>query len=374
MVLMEPTPMRGAPSWRIHSDRVEAWITVRGAQIAPVEFRTDGHVARPYSLAPWEPGTIPDLAPPLDALRGDFFCLPFGAQPSGPQHGEPASAEWTAVSMTDTSLTLHMDTTDTGASIDKTISVREGQTALYQEVRIVGLDGDFPYGTHPILDFSADASGAARISTSPMRWLSTNAGMFSDPAAGETQVLAENARFERLDAIPLEDGGTLDVSTYPTKAGHEDLVMLVNDPDAGRIGWAAASFDGFVWFALKDVRSYPATLLWISNGGRTQLPWQSRHTARMGIEDVCSYFADGLEASRGNPLVDAGVPTTRHFEPDREVRLRTVHGVAFTPTGFGRVTEISTDIQGQVMITDETGQAVGLAVDWSYVLDDDLDG
>jgi hypothetical protein len=371
MVLMEPTMMRGAPSWRIHSDCVEAWITVRGAQIAPVEFRTDGQVALPYSLAPWEPGTIPGLAPLLDALRGDFFCLPFGQQPSGPPHGEPASADWTAVSITDTSLALHMDTTDSGASIDKIVSVREGQTALYQELRIVGLDGDFPYGTHPILDFSADASGAARISTSPMRWLSTNAGVFSDPAAGETQVLSQNARFEALDRIPCADGSSLDLTTYPTLPGHEDLVMLVNDAAAGRIGWSAASFDGFVWFSLKDVLCYPATLLWISNGGRTQLPWQSRHTARMGIEDVCSYFADGLEASRANPLIDQGIPTVRHFEADRPVRMRTIHGVAFTPAGFGRVAEISTQVPGRATITDEAGRSVVVAVDWSYVLDED---
>jgi hypothetical protein len=38
--------------------------------------------------------------------------------------------------------------------------------------RIANLDGDFNYGTHPILDFSGLPEGAGRISTSPMRWAS----------------------------------------------------------------------------------------------------------------------------------------------------------------------------------------------------------
>lgn len=368
--MMTQTMKNGAPSWDVHSDSVDAWITVRGAQIAPVVFHSGDRTAQPYSLAPWEPGTVPGIPPLLDALRGDFFCLPFGVQPYGPQHGETSSGEWTPTATSDSAITLHMDTTDIGASVDKTVSLRDGQTAVYQEVRIANLAGSFSYGTHPILDFSREAPGGARISTSPMRWSSTNAGMFSDPALGETQVLAENATFDSLEAVPRADGETLDLSRYPTPPGHEDLVMLVNDPAAGRIGWSAASCDGYVWYALKDVRSYPVTLLWVSNGGRTQPPWSSTHTGRMGIEDVCSYFADGLEASRANPLADLGIPTVRVFEPERPVVLRTVHGVVFTPAGFGRVARIATDEPGRITITDEAGQSVSADVDWSYVLEE----
>jgi hypothetical protein len=295
--------------------------------------------------------------------------LPFGAQPHGPQHGQTASAEWTLMDRTSDSMTVHLEATDIGASIDKTVQVRPGQTALYQEFRISGLDGEFPYGTHPILDFTNEAPGAVRISTSPLRWASTNAGRFSDPAAGETQVLAENAQFASLDAIPRADGGILDVSRYPTSPGHEDLVMLVNDPAAGRLGWAAASCDGYVWFSLKDVRSFPATLLWISNGGRTRAPWNAVHTSRMGIEDVCSYFADGLDASRANPLRNEGIPTTRRFDPDLPVTLRSVQAVAPTPDGFGRVIEIDLSRPGAARLVDEQGTSVSASIDWDHALE-----
>jgi hypothetical protein len=359
----------GAMSWEIHSDLVTAWMTVQGAQVAPVTFDIGDRTVEPYSVAPWAPGSIPDVPPLLDALRGDFLCLPFGAQPDGPQHGQTASAPWTLASKSDDAITVRLDASDIGATVEKTVSLRPGQTALYQEFRISGLDGDFPYGTHPILDFSGEPPGGARISTSPLRWASTNPQTFSDPAAGETQVLAIDAAFSSLEAVPREGGGTLDLSRYPTPAGHEDLVMLVNDPKAGPVGWAAASCRGYVWFSLKDVRSLPATLLWVSNGGRTQPPWNSQHTARMGIEDVCSYFADGLVASRADTLAPQGIPTTRHFSAVVPVTVRTVHAVAATPDGFGRVVEIDMSDPGRVRIVDENGTAVTTSVDASFVVE-----
>jgi len=366
---MELTTMHGVDAWHIRSDSADAWVSVNGAMVAPVKFHQEGRTAQPYSLAPWEPGTVPGVDPLLDGLRGDFFCLPFGPQPDGPQHGQTASAAWTAEAATPSSVTLRMEASDIDASVTRTISLRDGETVLYQEVLISGLDGDLPYGTHPILDFSPGTSGPARISTSRMAWSSTNPLPFADPGIGETQVLAVDALFDTLDAIPRADGSTLDVSRYPTTPGHEDLVMLVNDPGAGNIGWSAASFEGFTWFALKDVRSFPATLLWISNGGRSQAPWSSRHTARMGIEDVCSHFADGLNASRRNPLRDRGIPTVRTFDADTPVRLGVAQGVVFTPTGFGRVLDIDTSIPGLAVLTDDAGTSVETRVDWSFVLE-----
>ncbi len=371
MVEIEPTDVRGALSWSIASDAVTASITVTGAKVAPVVFRSGDRTAAPYSLAPWAPGTVPGVPPLLDALRGDFFCLPFAEQPEGPLHGEPASSDWSLVSQSDSSITVHLDASDSGASIDKTVSVRPGETVLYQEFLVAGLDGRYSYGTHPILDFSQEDEGAARISTSPMLWCSTHPGLFSDPARGETQILAQGATFESLESIPAADGGSLDMSRYPTAPGHEDLVMLGNDPASGRLGWSAAVFHDFVWYSIKDVTAFPATLLWISNGGRTQPPWSSQHVGRLGIEDVCSYFAVSLDASRADLLHDQGIRTTRDFAPDVPVPLRIVQGVAFTPAGFGRVVDIATDEPGQITITDEAGISITTPVDWSFVLTDE---
>ena len=89
--------IHGAPSWHIGNGDVDAWVTVDGAQIAPVEFHSAGRTARPYSLAPWSPSEGPFDAPLLGALRGDFFCLPFGPPDEGPTHGDAANAAYAGV-------------------------------------------------------------------------------------------------------------------------------------------------------------------------------------------------------------------------------------------------------------------------------------
>lgn len=360
--------VHGAPSVRIASDHVTAWVALDGAHLAPVEFRSDGQRAQPYALAPWLPDDADNVPRLLDTMRGDFFCLPFGAQPDGPLHGEPANLPWTVIDESDAQATLRIEAHDSAARIDKTVSLRHGDDAVYQEFTVTGLSGDFNYGTHPIIDFSGLAPGQGRVSTSPMRWSSVFPGTFSDPAAGETQVLAEGAVFTDLDAVPRADGGTLDLSRYPTPPGHEDLVMLVNDPAAGDLGWSAATLDGFVWFALKDIRDFPSTLLWVSNGGRSAPPWSGRHLGRMGIEDVCSYFADGLESARADHLGTLGIPTTRAFDATTPVTMRVAHGVAFTPDGFGRVLTIETTTPGRVTLRDDEGRTVTASIDWSFVL------
>ena len=367
--MKEPSQIHGAVSVTVRSNTVEASVTLTGAHVAPVVFADAGRSAEPYSLAPWKPGEVPGIDPLLDVLRGDFFCLPFGAQPDGPAHGEPACSEWTVTRWAESTVTLHRDAHDSGGSFDKTVSVRDDETVLYQEVIVSGLSGAFNYGTHPILDFSRQPDGSARVSTSPMRWSSVYPGVFSDPAIGETQILQPGAQFDSLDSIPLAAGGTIDLSRYPTPAGHEDLVMMVNDPAAGPIGWSAASFDGYVWFSLKDIRSFPATLLWISNGGRRQPPWSGRFIGRMGIEDVHSHFHDGLVAARSGLLDDLGISTAREFDAVTPVSLRSVQGVAFAPAGFGRVASIAMDVEGQIALTDDAGTTVHSAVDWAFALE-----
>ena len=360
--------VHGAESVGVSSSSVQAWVTLQGAQVAPVTFTQGDRQVQPYVLAPWLPGEIADIPPLLDLLRGDFFCLPFGAQPDGPLHGDPASSRWQVVEHRSDAVRLAIDTSDTGARVEKLVKVVDGQTVLYQTFTITGLAGAFSYGTHPVIDFSQLAIGAGRLGFSPMRFQSVYPGTFSDPALGEHQILTEGARFDDLAAVPLAAGGALDLTHYPTPSGHEDLVMLVNDPAAGPIGWAAATLDGCVWFSLKNICDFPATILWISNGGRSQPPWSSRFIGRMGIEDVCSYFAAGLLDSRADLLAAEGIPTTRAFRADQPVSITSIQGIAFTESDFGRVVAIDFDVPGQITLHDEGGRAVTTLVHWESLV------
>jgi hypothetical protein len=240
---------------------------------------------------------------------------------------------------------------------------------VFTEHRITGLDWDFSYGNHPVLDLSGLPEGAGRISVSPFRWGSVYTGTFSSAADGATQALAESAKFTELGEVRLADGGTTDLTRYPARPGNDDLVMMISEPatDAQPFAWSAAVLDGYVWFSLKNPADFPGTILWISNGGRTAAPWNGRHTGRIGIEEVCSHFADGVVISRTQPLASDGIATTRHFDRGEEVSLRTLQAAALVELGFGTVAKIIPAGDGAVTLISESGNQTTVPIDWKFL-------
>lgn len=353
----------------IRSNTVVAFVTVQGAHVGPATFTFRGMTSSPYSLAPWLPGEFAGIPPLLDNLRGDFFCLPFGEQDGWAPHGEVAGAPWSVVDHGENAVTVECRPHDIGGRVTKTVSVDDDGPVVYQEIVVEGVTGEFPYGTHPIVDISSQGAGGAHVSTSPIRHAQVFPGLFSDPARGEHQILAPGARFTSLSEVPAAAGGSVDMSRQPLAKLHEDLVMLVNDPEAGPLAWSAVSCADFVWVGLKKVSDFPATVLWISNGGRPQEPWLSRHTGRLGVEDVCAYFSLGVDASRDNDLRREGVATVRSFDASNPTVLRFAHVAVVPPAGFGQVSDVRADDGDRITITDDSGVSVVVPVRWSWVLE-----
>lgn len=363
--------VHGEPSWRLTHDRVSLWLTRRGGHLAPVEFDLGDRVVSPYALAPWSADEAPPALPGLLAvLRGDFLCFPFGPQQKAPPHGVSANAEWQMVASGDDRIHLGMDDPDSGGWMEKIVLIREGECALYCEHRISGVEGRFSYGSHPILDFSGLKDGEGRVSVSPFRWASVYPGLFSDPANREYGALRPGGEFSDLREVPLATGGGTDLSRYPARRGFDDLVMMVNEAATERqpFGWSAAVLDGYVWFSLKNPGDFPATLFWISNGGRHAAPWNGSHFGRLGIEEVCSHFSDSVDVSREDRLAAKGIPTSREFRKDETVSLRIAQGVAAVPPGFGKVVSIRPAGPGKTILTGESGASVESGIDWNFVL------
>lgn len=363
--------VHGEPSWRLSHDRVRLWVTRRAGHMAPVEFDLPGRTVSPYALAPWSVEEADAALPPLlSVLRGDFLCFPFGPQDGAPPHGVSANAEWSVVAGGDDRLHLGMEDPDSGGWLEKIVLLREGETAVYCEHRISGVSGRYSYGNHPVLDFSGLGEGEGRVSVSPFRWASVYPGLFSDPSNGDYGTLRSGAEFSDLRQVPLNGGGTTDLTRYPARQGFDDLVMMVNEPaTADRpFAWSAVVFDGYVWFSLKNPSDFPATLFWISNGGRHSAPWHGKHLGRLGIEEVCSHFCDSVDISRRDLLASHGIPTTREFRKNATVSLRIAQAVAAVPPGFGAVASIQPAGPGKVVLVGETGLAAECAVDWNFVL------
>lgn len=364
---MEMTEVHGARGWMWKGDRVAFHLAEEGGQLGAVEFSLPERVVRPYSLAPWAADACPGKAPPLlRVLRGDFFCIPFGDDgPEIPPHGDAANGVWRLDSVDAGGLTATLESGVPSATLTKRVSARRGECALYQEHVVSGAEGRFNYGYHPILRFP-EGEGGCPVSTAPFRFGAVHPGPFTNPVIGEYSALRAGAEFTDLAAVPLATGGTTDLGRYPAREGFEDLVMVTaEDPD---FGWTAVTFSDHVWISLKNARLFPSTLFWISNGGRHQLPWGGKHRWRMGIEDVCGYFCEGLKTSREDLLRDRGIATTGLFRAEERRRFPSIHVVAPVRPCAGPVDAVERmDGGGGVRVRFRSGVETEVPVDWSFL-------
>ena len=359
------TTIHGEPSYTLESDRIKLAVTRRGGHMGPVRFKLGNRWVSPYSLAPWKPDECAGNTPPiLRVLRGDFLCLPFGGD-GDYVHGETANLTWRQVKSTSEHLRLRMKLKRPSGSVAKTIGIRPGERAVYQEHMVSGVEGRFNFGHHAILKFPDD-DGPYHINVSPFRYGSTKPEPFTDPAIGEYSALKVNATFHSLDRVPLASGGTTSLRKVPAREGYEDLVMVSSRP--GDFAWTAATLDGYVWISLKDPRILPSTLFWLSNGGRHYPPWNGRHRRRIGLEEVNSHFSDGHAVSRKDLLKKKGVPTTRAFSAKEPTCIRMIHVVHPVPRAFGRVERIERDSDGEsILVSNNQGKAVRVPVNWRFL-------
>ncbi len=352
---MSVVPLRtlhGQPSWSLQSSHVHAHLTLLGGHLAPVEFRLGRRTVAPFSVAPWaEEKLAPGTPALLAALRGDFFCAPFGGNGTPwrgeqhPPHGETANANWTLAASEKYAgrVTLHasLDLAVRRGYVGKHVTLVDGHTAVYQRHVIAGARGPMSVGHHAMLKFP-DAEGSGVVSTSRFVRAQVFPEAFERPENRGYQALRPGATFRSLERVPLLAGGTTDLSRYPARRGFEDLVMLTADATLP-FAWNAVTFPGerYAWFALRDPRVLRHTILWISNGGRHYAPWNGRHTSVMGIEDITGYFHHGLaESAKPNPLNRRGIPTTLMLDPKKPTEVRYIFGVAAIPAGFDRVADI----------------------------------
>jgi hypothetical protein len=339
------------PSWRIAAGDVEACVTELGGHLGPVRF---GKI-QPYSVAPWAEEKLDPATPPLlKALRGDFFCLPFGGNATPfkgerhPVHGETANAKWKLESLTDHSLHLSLRPQIRPGRVDKHVFLRPGHNAVYQQHVISQMSGPMNFGHHAMLKFP-DEPGSGIISTSRFVYGQVLPVPFENPEQGGYSALKPGAKFTSLKKVAMAMGELTDLSRYPARRGFDDLAMIVND-SALPFAWTAVTFpkQRYVWFALKDPRMLRQTVFWISNGGRHYAPWSSRHVNVMGLEDVTSYFHLGLaESAKSNPLAAKGIPTCLQLSPKMPTVVNHIMAIAPIPKGFDRVAAITPAKDGQ---------------------------
>ncbi|MCY2948958.1 MAG: hypothetical protein NTZ71_12345 [Planctomycetota bacterium] len=371
------------PSFVVSTSQVELAVTELGGHMAPVTFfRSSAKPVRPYHVSLWQdekPSAMP--APVLNALRGDFFCMPFGGNSDSlagekhPPHGEIVGEKWKYVGTTKsadvTTLTMSIETRVRRGEVTKELSLVADQNVVYSKHIINGFTGNVPLGHHATLAMP-DKEGSVRLASSAFRLGMTYPGIFSDPKQREYQSLLPGARWTTLAKVPVAWKGEpdADLTRLPARQGHADLVQVVNEPWEKTNGpaWMTATFTdaGYLWFSLKDANVLNSTVFWIENRGRHGHPWNGRNNC-LGLEDVTSFFADGLKASTSDNILNKeGVATSVKLEDTKPTIVYYIQGVVKIPDGFEMVKSLEF-APGEVTFLSTTGKRVTTKVRHSFL-------
>ena len=371
------------PSFVVSTPQVELAVTELGGHMAPVTFfRSSAKPVRPYHVSPWQdekPSAMP--APVLNALRGDFFCMPFGgnsdllAGEKHPPHGEIVGEKWKYVGTTKsadvTTLTMSIETRVRRGEVTKELSLVADQNVVYSKHIINGFTGNVPLGHHATLAMP-DKEGSVRLASSAFRLGMTYPGIFSDPKQREYQSLLPGARWTTLAKVPVAWKGDpdADLTRLPARQGHADLVQVVNEPWEKTNGpaWMTATFTdaGYLWFSLKNADVLNSTVFWIENRGRHGHPWNGRNNC-LGLEDVTSFFADGLKASTSDNILNKeGVATSVKLEGTKPTIVYYIQGVVKIPDGFEMVKSLEF-APGEVTFVSTTGKRVTTKVRHAFL-------
>jgi hypothetical protein len=373
------TDIYGEPSWQISSEMVEATVSVNGGMMAPVRFSLpDGRKVDPYYISPWwdEPRDAIEPAV-LRPLRGDFFCLPFGgANDRGEEHHEPhgesSYAPWKLGTAAKGTLTCRMDYA-AGGAIEKEIRCADGAPAVCTEHRVSGFDGSYPVGHHAILKGAAPGADAStpiwRIHTAPFDLGMTDPGNTSPADGGEYFATAPGGRFSSLSEVPTrwKTPEMTDCSFFPAREGFIDIIAWYRRPVAD-LAWTVAYNleEGYAWYSIKDARILPATVMWMENRGRHGAPWSGRNSC-VGIEETCSYFANGLVAPADGGAIGAlGIPTAVALTPGSTFTVRTIQGVFPVGSVDDPVVELE-ESSGSATFVTRGGKRYDLGLDVSWV-------
>ncbi len=335
------------PSYVIRTKQVEVAICELGGCMAPVTFyRDSSKPIKPLAVAPWwnEP-VLRDQPPCIQALRGDFFCMPFGGADKAyhgrnyPPHGETANRRWSFVdrrsskggSVLDLSMKLKLQ----AGEVHKSLALEVDSNVIYSRHQLLGMSGNMTYSHHATLQFP-DRVGSARLSFSPFAHAFTYPHTLETPAEGSYAIIKKGCVIEDLTKVPLIDGTTTDLTSYPNRRGYEDAAMICADTSLD-FSWSAATFERerYVWFNLKNPRILASTMLWFSNGGRYFPPWNGRHINVMGMEEGTTFWGDGIAASeKPNEFSRHGVKTVRAMHRSERFDVPCIMGVAKLPRGF----------------------------------------
>jgi len=297
-----------------------------GGMIGPTLFvLPDGRQVAPFQIAPWanEPGdeALPGI---LQRLRGEWPCVPFGADGDRPAagdwpgssatptigadpHGFGSNHHWSFETGADGSIELSIAYPDDHPirALHRRVTPDPATTALDFELSIEArADCTLPFGLHPTFRLPS-TPGAMHIEVGD-----DITGVTFPGPVDDSSIFEQGQFLTPWHDVPLRDGWRLDVSRLPLQTATEELLQLLDLPGSASL-WNSA--EGYRVRLDWNPEHFPSALLWMSNRGRQMAPWNGRHLA-LGFEPICAALDLGPKISAGdNPISRRGTRTARRF-------------------------------------------------------------
>lgn len=310
-----------SPSWRLQWAFGSAEVQALGAMLGPVTFRLDAdRQLQVMHVAPWDgtPGSL-ELPGVLRRLRGEWPCVPFGRidapadlpanwQVFSPDddwpHGYGANHIWTCEHADSGQILMAINYPDSAPIERIERRVRAVPDAAALDISLVVHPRRavvLPVGLHPTFHLPPP-SRRVRLE------LGQHDGIFTYPSrsAGGTTRLRPGQCGRSLEAMPGEEG-PIDLSRLPLERDGEELLQIrglrsTGDEAPLRLRYLDHDASVGLWW---DNSQLPDLMLWVSNRGRREFPWQGQHVA-LGAEPLNSLFDLGrvAKAPPGHPLAD----------------------------------------------------------------------
>jgi hypothetical protein len=296
-----------------------------------------GRTLAPLHTAPWVTSDEDLSGIPLHLARlaGDFFCAPFAREDgASTMHGWTANGHWTIQSAP--GLRAVLDHAVLGATVVKSLILHDNHPFVYQRHSFIGGNGHVSAANHAMVTLP----GGGLLRFSPKRWFeNAPTPPEPDPARGRS-ALRYPARVTDPRHFPRADGTSADLTTYPwtphtADGGFEDFAVGV-EATGHALGWTAVTRlgAGDLYLSLRRAQDLPMTMLWHSDKGRDYAPWNSRHSACLGVEEGAAPYMLGVGAAETpDPLTAAGQQTGLHLSPHGTAEARHVIGCVSWPTG-----------------------------------------
>jgi|TARA_B110000438_G_C15806966_1_gene647851 hypothetical protein len=307
-----------------------------GCKIVP-KFKLNNKLVEPLHSANWiedqseDSNNLPGI---LKNLRGEFPCVPFGINSPieeiandwkevfskkpyvvNEPHGFSSNKNWELLEKTNffAKFKIVYPKEDKVNYLIRTIEVDNNvpHNIKLSLTVVVKENCELPIGLHPMINVPVEKN-KVKIKPGNFKFGLTYPGVL---LSGKTMG-AIGKYFSSIEEIPGFKDQLVDISQPPFDGNYEDLFQLCGIDGTMII---ENYQDNYSFEMNWEPEHFSSVLIWLSNKGREEYPWNSKHTT-IGLEPVTSAFGLSTHMSNNpnNPINKKGIKTTIKFKKNEQ--------------------------------------------------------